>query len=162
MRRGSSFSRGRSERRKLVGTTAQISHNATTNGTVVFDDLPSGLEVAGASLLGITIMRMHAQLSYAPASVGAVSTLGIVVGTSADVGNQLDPVNLPDLDWMLNRRLLPGSNGATVNAVNVFEIDLRAKRKMQELNQRLYLSWKPADTGTSSLAGQVRILVALP
>jgi hypothetical protein len=161
--RRASFSGVRTERRKLVWTTSVVANNTIANGVVTATDLLAGLEVAGASVLGITVMRIHAQFSTAFAAVGDRITAGIVVGSSADTGNQLDPAVLPDLDWMLNRAVFPNSSGATVNAVEPWEIDLRSKRKMQELNQRLFFAWKPATSGgTTSLSAQFRTLIALP
>jgi len=119
--------------------------------------------VAGASKLGATIMRTHFSGAYAPASVGGHATYGFIVGRNVDVAAALpNIVSDSELDWMLNTQLFPTTSGATVDASVPFHVDLRSKRKVEEMNSEYLFVWQPTDSGTSSLTGFVRTLLALP
>jgi hypothetical protein len=127
-------------------------------------DLLANWVASGGDREGLTILRVRGQISYAPASVAGSTYFGIRVDdmglTGADTGIQ--PQASAYAPWMLHRAYFPSSSGATVNAVNVFELDLKARRRIPAVQQTLWVAWTPTDTGTSSLLFKARVLVALP
>jgi hypothetical protein len=162
MHRGRPHAVARPQRRKLVWATFSFADNAVTPNTVTQHDLLGNLKVAGASVLGCTVMRTHGSFAYAPAAVGDSMTYGIVVGQTAETAPPLDPgTNVGD-DWMINSMVFPTTSAAVLDASTPWALDLRAKRKLEELNQVLWFVWKPSSAGTSSLAGRFRVLIALP
>jgi hypothetical protein len=150
-------------RRRLEWASTTITHNAIASGTVTTDDLLSGFVTAGGSREGLTVMRIHLQLAYAAASAGGTSRIGLIVaGSGSTAATELNPASFPYEPWLLNRLLFPTTSGAVVDASTPFDIDNRSKRKVQHLGESLFLSWVATDTGTSSLVGLARVLVALP
>jgi hypothetical protein len=110
-------------------------------------------------------MRTHLvmQVNF-PAST-SLWRVGLIVGRNTDVGinvaGQQDPSN-PELDWMLLRREMATFSGATVDAARVLEYDLRAKRKMQELNQAYILALSNSTAASQTYQIFARVLIALP
>jgi hypothetical protein len=147
-------------RRRVEWADATFTHNAVASGVTVNQELLTTFVAASGSREGLTIMRIHGFGSYAPASVGGVSRLGIIVDDINDAPPS--PLTFPYQDWMINRAVFPTASGAAVDAVRLFEIDLRSKRKLHGMSDGLYMVWEPTDTGTSSINVQLRILVALP
>jgi len=112
-------------------------------------------------------MRIHADFSFRADQTtinGSRLVQGFAVGTSG-----IDPTTTPYEDWMLNRSWFVGAQGQilTANAPNVGEVDIRSKRKCDEVGQSLYHSMRfvvgAAGTETTfSYRGQFRVLLALP
>jgi hypothetical protein len=152
----------RSHRRKLVWCNFQFSDSAIVTTVNTIHDMLTDFEAAGATHLGCTIMRIHMQLSFSPGAVGDHGEIGIAVGRKGDTISTLSVAVNPEMDWMLYRWVWPASSGGTVDAVNPFEIDLRAKRKLDELDQTLWFTWIPIATTSASMSGFARILLALP
>jgi hypothetical protein len=125
-------------------------------------DLLGQFELAGASKLGVTIMRVHATIQF-PTAVTQGWEVGIKVDRITDVGTQLPNPNADnDLDWMLFDRPMATFSGATVDAFFNYKIDLKSHRKCQEMGETLIFStWAAAaNAGTVQLFS--RTLVALP
>ena len=162
MHRGRPHAVARPQRRKLVWATFSFADNAITPNTVSQHDLLGNLKVAGASVLGSTVMRIHGSFAYAPAAVGDSMNLGILVGQTAETAPPIDPGTAVGDDWMLNTVVFPTTSAAALDVSTPFQIDNRSKRKIEELNQVLWFVWKPTSAGTSSLAGRFRTLIALP
>ena len=138
-RRSSRALRGR--RRQLVWATFSPGLLSFTTGATRSFDLLADLEVAGASKLGCTIMRTRGQMMFGYPASTAFWQWGLVVGRISDVGsNKPDPLTDNDVDWMLLRQQLPNESGATVDALEPFELDLRSKRKCAEAKQTYILS----------------------
>jgi hypothetical protein len=147
--------------------TTTVVHNAIATGTLETDDLLANFVADGGSREGLTVLRTHLLISYAPASVGALARIGLIVAPLASpttAGGILDPSSNATLyePWLLIDRLAPGASGATVNATNVYRLDNRSKRKVQHVQETYWFSWIPSDTGTSSISALIRVLVALP
>ena len=124
-------------------------------------DLLAEYKLAGGSTQGITIMRTHIALNVTSASagVGDGAFVGLVVGTDADTATQVTPTE-PFLDWMLYTSIYSAGGGGVINS---HEIDLRAKRKMQELNQIYWLDLAALlGTNATQVAFTARTLIALP
>jgi hypothetical protein len=159
-----------SNRRKLVWAVKNVTFTATAAGNVSNVDLLTDLKVAGASILGCTIMRTHLQISVTnTVAAGNDFTWGLIVGENANVVTNTadtalipDPTNNPELDWMWWEHAVAApvyDPGGT----NILIRDVKAKRKLQELNQT-YMWSLIGGAGAAALTGQlaVRTLIALP
>ncbi len=147
----------------------------TTAGHAVnLDLLQTYKSLVGEALAGCTVMRCHLRLSPTTAvaagdsfrwglivdHVGSVQTTAYVTGTLPNFPN---PVDTPLAEWMMITReyarpgfSIPGSN-------NVLDYDIRAKRKIDEIQNTLVLSIATVAAGASlSVAVYSRALLALP
>jgi hypothetical protein len=151
-------------RRRLEWATSRINNSGIANGVYTITDLLANYVADGGSREGVTIMRIRARGSFSPAEAGDSFDVGLLVeATAATSGQvQLHPDTNPYEPWLLNTTLFPGSSGATFNATNVFELDLRAKRKVQHVQETLWWSWVGHSTGNTSMAVTFRVLIALP
>jgi hypothetical protein len=164
-RRSSVSARGHSARRKLVWATA-FGNSTVTNGATNNVDLGASLEVAGSSLLGVTVIRTHIRINVRDwASTADQFTYGLIIGRTADIGvGNSNGINgaASELDWMLYDQMFPTSSAAVVDVTSQRMIDLRAKRKMDELGQRYLLSFSNNSAAVHSLSYIARVLFALP
>jgi len=149
-------------RRKLVWSTTDQSVTLIAGANTSLN-LLAALSVAGSSLLGVTIMRTHLTLAIDTAVTAADRLrVGFVVDRVSEVGaaSAITAAD-PELDWMLWRHETAaptfGSGGS-----NVLEYDLRAKRRMQELNQAYLLCITNSAGGSKTITVAGRTLVALP
>jgi hypothetical protein len=154
----------RPQRRRLEWADSLITFNAIATNTLQTTDLLANFVADGGSREGVTVIRTHIQCAYAPASVGGRSTIGLIVSSlqASTITGELNPLNDPYEPWLLVKTLYPGASGATVNATNPFEIDVKSKRKVQHIQETYWLSWISTDTGTASFNAHVRALIALP
>jgi len=165
MRRHSGTRRGfaAAQRRKLTWADAQ-EQNITLSGTTTNTDMLSGYKLDGGTTQGITIMRTHLQICVqtSGATAGSGAFLGLVIGSLNDTPSQLDASEVY-LDWMLYRQCYSlGGTVGTTSAEHVYEIDLRAKRKMQELQQAYWLCLSALDVQETTVSWHARTLLALP
>jgi hypothetical protein len=160
-----SFAARRPQRRKLVWATSAVSSTVANAATNNFD-LGASLEVAGSSLLGVTVMRSHLRVYVRDwAAVADQFTIGLIVGRATDVGvANVNGINgaASELDWLLYDQMYPTSSAAAVDVSSQRMIDIRAKRKMDELNMRYLFSVTNNSAGTHSFNFVARILFALP
>ena len=121
-------------------------------------------EVAGVSHAGITVMRTHLMYKVRNFSAtGDFHRIGMIKARASDIGtNRLSVTAEPDLDWMLIKELAATSNGAAVNAAMSYEVDLKAKRKIQEKNETLALSVVANTAAGTTVDIYARVLLALP
>jgi len=148
------------QRRKLTWATVR-SAGQTINTTGTLVDLLAEYKLAGGSTQGITIMRTHIALNVTSASagVGDGAFVGLVVGTDVDTTTQITPTE-PFLDWMLYTSYYSAGGGGVINSATV---DLRAKRKMQELNQVYWMDLVALlGVNATQVAFTARTLIALP
>ena len=106
-------------------------------------------------------MRTHIALNVtaATAGVGDRAFVGLVVGTDVDTATQVTPTE-PFLDWMLYTSVYAAGGGGVINS---HMIDIRAKRKMQELNQIYWLNLVALlGVNATQVAFTARTLIALP
>ena len=153
------------QRRKLVWATVDQSVTIIA-GAKTNVNLLAALSVAGSSLLGVTIMRTHVEIAPTTAlTLGDGLRVGFLVARVADVGAGVtgspDPSD-PELDWMLWRHEHVTPLGIAPGGGDVLVYDIKAKRKMQELNQAYILSLLNSAGGSKTLYIQGRILLALP
>ena len=153
------------QRRRLEWATTSFALNAVASGAQAATDLLSNFVADGGSREGLTIMRTHIVGAFAAASTGGQGRVGLIVaGLSAGqaAGGELDPVANPYEPWLIDSVVFPTTSGATVDASTPFHYDIRSKRKVQHVQETLWLVFHPTDSGTTSLAGLARVLVALP
>jgi hypothetical protein len=166
----------RGARRKLVWAqfSATVTYTAV-NQYVSLDLLQTYKAAVGASSAGITIMRTHLTVSQTTAPTpGQSQWLGLRVDDLAQVVNvpaavaatNPNPRDNPYVDWMLSDQVVYDNEGQPGRAQSPFQgwvIDLRAKRRMEEV-QEAYLLTLVNDTGVaaSSLHVFSRVLIALP
>jgi len=91
--------------------------------------------------------------------------IGLIVGRNTDVGinvaGQQDPAN-PETDWMYLDKWFATFSGAAQDATTIFTLDLKAKRKLQELNQAYILAITNTTASPSTYLMWARTLVMLP
>ena len=148
-------------RRKLVWATLNTAPTITANGHVVLEML-GNLRVAGASVLGATVMRTHLSCGLFWAATTEFYQVGLIVGRLEDVGTTvLDPNTNPGEDWMFNQQVFAHASGATVDAASWAAFDVRSKRKMEELDQTYLLSLHFTGAANKSPQLYARTLIAL-
>ena len=171
VRRSSRIVRG-GARRKLVWATTNGATVVTGDAANFNFDLLTNLRTAGASVLGATVIRTHARWSlmwpdtgFAPQGLAVgfcTQSLTFVTGQLVDLAQ--------DEDWAYRDRFLMGTGVNTLAGADVpiegFRLDLRSKRKVQELNQTwcMAMSFQNAQTAgdVMNVAWFVRTLIALP
>ncbi len=160
----------RPQRRKLVWATDTWSNVSVAAGAKLPQrDLLANLEVAGSSILGATIMRTHLKVSFSEltADTGLGVYAGLIVNTAPTVTN-LDPSSPSAFgdDWMFHSTLGPPtalqvyqSGSSTIWG---YAIDLRAKRKIEELSEKYWFTFINTASGTVATSGFAKVLLALP
>ena len=154
----------RPQRRKLVWATTNQSVTIASGAHTTID-LGASLEVAGASTLGVTIMRTHIQWAMSNwATVGDALIYGLIVVRDTDIGagNGPNPNADPEVDWMLLTQITPVSSGAAVSAADRWTTDNRSKRKMEEMGQKYGLAITNTSAASKTLFVFARVLLALP
>ena len=160
----------RPARRKLVWATDNFSAVTVAAGAKLPQrDLLANLEVAGSSILGATIMRTHGRYAFseATADTGQGCYVGFIVNTAPTVTN-LDPSSAAAFgdDWMLHTVMGPPTAQNWVfigtNELWGYTVDLRAKRKIEELSEKYWLVMANAGSGNVSISGFTKVLLALP
>jgi|SRR5579871_3396435 len=155
--------RARAPRRKLIWSTFQSSPTIVSSGNYAAD-LIADLEVAGASKLGCTVMRTHliVQIVWGAAVQPAFDWLALKAADQNEITGPISVPGQPDLDWALLTWLPAHSTGATLDACTYYTVDLRAKRKIEELGQTWGLFMFNPTTVSQSVSIHARTLLALP
>lgn len=131
-----------------------------------------------ANLPGTTVQRIRGDLQFihgGPPAIGATGvTLGIKVDNLATNASAESVVNLPNDDWMLFQHVpltMPGATGGgpfdlgSPLALYGAHFDVRSKRRIDEVEETLWLSMVPGDTRANVATdahGWISILLALP
>ena len=154
----------RAQRRKLVWATFNSAgFGPIAAGATQRADLLGDFRVAGGSVLGTTIMRIHASVHLPFGVVADYWYGGIVVGRLSDIPGTAPAVSTdPEIDWMLAQAIYSTATGAAVDVAKNWTIDLRAKRKMQELDQALLFCLTNVTAAAQTPRVFFRTLVALP
>ena len=152
----------RGQRRKLTWATFDQSVAFPAGGQVKIVDLLSQLELAGVSKLGVTVMRIHGRMLVPTATVSQIE-YAIGVNPITTVGTVLpNPNGDNDLDWMIFERRFASWSGATLDANFEVVVDIKSRRKVEEMGQTLTLNlWAPA-VNAGTIPTFFRTLVALP
>ena len=155
----------RSARRKLVWATSTATVAGVANLASVAVDLLAGFEVAGASKLGCTAIRTHGRIftTSLGASTG-FTLLGIKVSDKGEITTPIDISTNTNmyLDWALQDIIWPNFSGATADAGFRYDVDLRAKRKLEEMNQTWALHLTNDNAGVATYTYWFKTLIALP
>jgi len=129
-------------------------------------DLLADFQASGASTLGVTVMRTHLRVQLPYVNVSDQWSIGLIVARAQDIGigtaNGPDPGVNPDLNWAYNDRIWAISNGSAIDVAREITIDIRAKRKVQELNERFVFAIRNATAASAQCRVFARTLVALP
>lgn len=172
--RRTSRRRGRSPRRKLVWARNFSSLTVTANNQVTNVDMLSGYKaLVGASTAGITVMRTRLKL-YVTSTV--TNNDGFFVGIKVDDLDQIvassasalavSPNGNPMSEWAYNNwfAALPAYGEGSQN--QVIQIDLKAKRRMEEVQEAWLLSIQPVGVAAGGLPLAItyhsNTLLALP
>jgi len=135
-------------------------------------DLLTSLKVAGASVLGSTVMRSHLYLALNGVTAGDDIYTGVFVGVSDQVGTFTaatgaavpNPLSMPTIDWMwwAHHFALPTYGGEAAN--NTIPYDIKSKRKLEELEQSVIFSVLDHSVTTQPVVANLngRVLIALP
>lgn len=137
-----------------------------TGGPFAEDLLDGFRSQPGATHLGATVMRIRGLIVPTPIDAGAV--VGGVIGFRIDSWNEvitdlsLSPTEQPDEDWMgwLPWHLSFGTvpENATWNPeASPFAVDIKANRKLEELNQTLWMCLTAPASGSISYAYNLSI-----
>jgi len=155
--------RGRSNRRKLVWATSVNQVALGAGPTFNNLDLLANLRVAGASVLGATVVRTRGvfQPDNTGRAVSAQLDWGILVGRLTDIGGVVDLADDVGQDWAFTRNQWCVSSGGVIGQ-EFYDIDLRSKRKIQELDQTWLLCLKNRAGAAMTVRYFFRTLVALP
>jgi len=140
-------------------------NNSTVASGLAGDvDLLAPLEVAGASVLGCTVLRTLIKV-YVPWSgvAGDGIYAGTMVGNLSDVGTgRLDPgPAAAEDDWAFLTRVFQPFTGAAADANREYFWDIKSKRRIEELNSRWVFAWHNLAAGNKTISIYVRTLVAL-
>jgi hypothetical protein len=100
--------------------------------------------------------------------VGATDAtlVGLIVGRSTDVatGAAVHPAPAldPEVDWMYSTRYYAIGTGAATDIAREVNIDIRSKRKMDEVGQVLLLTITNNNAAAANYMYFSRVLFALP
>jgi hypothetical protein len=158
---------GRRSRRQLVWATRDIAATTLASGSTARFDLLNNLEVAGASVLGSTVMRVHGALiiNWTSSDTTLGANVGVLPSTTTEIQNVSSQTDLGE-DWMYLTICPPALCQETTlvgtNLAGGFRFDIRAKRRVQELNQRVFYVLQNPGSGTITHGARFRLLLALP
>lgn len=137
-------------------------------------DLLGAFETAvGAQILGATVVRGRGWYNWtATGALGTIArtNLGIIVAPESSTAAILDPgaTTGTELDWMYFQAhtfpgtyLATGAGTASQPRDYEYELDMKARRRMDELNQSLWLVVNSITT-TAQLLFNASILLMLP
>lgn len=174
VRRRRSFRRGgSSRRRKLVWAQRVVSAAFTANNSWQNIDLLQDYKaLAGSSSVGVTIMRTHLLIVPTVAPTGSdiigiglhVDDLDQVTGaptTNVMVANVRDN---PGIDWAWNTEYIADAAGFLTPAYGGIRLDVRSKRRLEEVQQAWLLNILQASVAAPAVAYNIyaRTLLALP
>ena len=159
VRRRHSYARGTVDRRR---TTWARSSGLITNAsaaTYSTTDLLAAFKAAGGTTFGTTVARIHLRLSVVSATVTADQFgIGIIKGQDTDVGVTVAgapaPTTHPYEDWLYwsiyTANVGSGSGaGYFLGGTGSSElIDVKAKRKLEDLDECLNLAYNTTVAGT--------------
>ena len=172
-RQRASFVRSSRPRRKSIWATSQSSNVALNPGvTITPIDLLAGLEAGGVGIVGGTVTRIHAWLSFSGADTDANPSFiwGMTMWDKSSVGTT-NPNVTSDfyIDWLMLRELSPGTSdssiGAPINAPTEWlygkEYDIKSRRRIHEMHDSLFFMLGNQGSVAANYSIFVRTLVTL-
>ena len=148
------------QRRKLTWATAAADHTSIST-TGLMDDLLANYRSAGGSTQGCTVIRTHIDIIVETSTPGIADGVfvGLIVANTNETAADYGPTE-GFLDWALYRHLYTAKYGQGFAA---YSIDLRAKRKIQELQESWFMNTAALlGVNATSVAYNARTLLALP
>jgi hypothetical protein len=162
-------------RRRTTWATFDDAVSVATGGThYQTNNMLTNYAGAGGTLAGITILRTHFRMTMTTAATAADRFyLGIVRGQNEDVGADIAgaprPLNDFYEDWAFwscytSATLSGAGPGWSTNANNVVQLDLKARRKIPELQMTWNYVIQPAVATVTPALFRVsgRVLIGLP
>jgi hypothetical protein len=158
------------------GTTwARFTFNTTNAAAATYSitDLLGNYKTDGGVVVGATVTRIHLELAVTSAvAAGDTFAWGILRGQNTDVGVSVagapQPIADPYEDWMFWQSPHAASSlGAGPcywhSQSNVYSLDLKAQRRLPELQMALLLVVGPQTTGAAlTYAASGSVLLKLP
>ena len=158
--------RGRSRIKVWARTDVSVSVAAAGQQNV---DLWADLEVAGAGVLGATIIRTLVLVTVENWASPTLDSLraGMIVEDKGYVGTTQNLASNRNLDWYWYQVFTPSTNGATVNAAIVYPpdgrpYDIKAKRVVRDLGRTSILALANGSAAAKTVQLSVNQLIALP
>ena len=149
------------KRRKLVWATSSTFLSAVPAAPGVLTDLLASYRAAGGVTQGCTVMRTCIDIVVTAATPALDDSVfvGLIVADANAANAQYGPAE-GFIDWALYRRLYVAKYGAGYAG---YTIDLRSKRKIEELQQTWYINLAASATGhVTGVDFTARTLLALP
>jgi hypothetical protein len=142
-----------------INTTSQVIAAAATSNV----DLLGPLDVAGGSVLGLTVVRTHLRIVVQNFAAAADEILvGTCVLPNEDVGTTVNRASNMGRPWAFYNILVPAASGATVNAVADFDFDIKAMRRIPAPDASYLLCWMNNSAASKTVTYLARTLVKLP
>jgi hypothetical protein len=163
--------RGRRPRRSTTWITTTSSGSLTQAAPHINIDLWAGLEVAGASAVGLTLLRTLVQYQIGWGTAAATSQLftGLIVDDKDLVGATPDLASNTTKDWYWWTDLFPYTlSGTTISSPTIYpsdykSYDIRSRRRTSDMGRTSLLCMTTAAGATTqTYQVLVRQLVALP
>jgi hypothetical protein len=143
-----SFARGTGSARRRTTWARQIGTLSNASAaTSVTSDLLAAFKTGGGTTFGCTVARIHLRLAVATVvAPGDEFVFGVIKGQDTDVGTTIagapTPVSHPYEDWLYWSAFFGASQAGAGSSMfdggnNCYTIDIKAKRKLEELNENL-------------------------
>jgi hypothetical protein len=151
-------------RRQLVwaeatGNITLAATNGTNNLSLVANIAPTGAD----GIIGATVMRTRIRIHVQNwAAVGDEIFVGCLVGRAQDLGTTVSLAGAGSLDWYFRADMFATTNGATINASQIYDFDVKSRRKAGEFAQVPLIAFENESAATKNLDYFVRTLIALP
>ena len=171
-RRGRTRGFQRQVRRKFVWDRTSAAPTIGQGGPFAVDLLSAFRSQPGATHLGATVMRVRGYIR--PVLFDTGPNVGGVVGMRIDSWNEavtddaLAPTAQPNEDWMAwlpwsGDQIAANDSVASWNSqASVWAVDVKASRKLEELNQTLWLCTTAPTQGTMVLIYDLSVGLKLP
>jgi len=171
-RRRSRFVRSPGRRTTWAIVTQTISHAAANDYSTI--DLLANFKADGGVQQAVTVVRTHLLDSItSTVAPGDNYTFGLIRGQNTDIGNNVVGAPVPDLDpyndwllwqWRWASDTIAGGIFSHTGSTNVIPVDLKAQRKLEELQMTYNLVIKTLAAGTFPVVHQItgRVLLMLP
>ena len=156
-----SFLTSHRSRRKLVWGRFFTNSSIITAGDVKLTPLADLETALGANLIGATVMRLRGRFVYL-STTGTVSVqTGIMVGSATVAAGQVTPLNRYE-DWMYwDSYHSSGAGFTAIEPALPIHLDLKAKRKLEEVDQELQILIHNSGATTCTFFWMCNVLVAL-
>lgn len=159
--------------RKLVWARTNLTWSPL-GGAHASNDLLATFRTQGGSTLGATVTRVRGTFAYTSGGVGLVNSaiVGMYVDTvGLTAAGTADPFSATGEDWM-QYDMIPvvpvgatlGTNTPAVDPISAWAVDVRSQRKVEELQQTLYMCVHNLGAAADqfTITGSISVLLRLP